>query len=104
MIKVLPQGWVVERTFAWLNRCRRLAKDFENLNRNALAFGQADVAKVEQFQMILLGRNVGWMATPSYAEAIYDTWLATDREISEEIASAAFGGDMDDARKLVDEG
>ena len=30
--------WVVERTFAWLNRCRRLAKDFENLTRNALAF------------------------------------------------------------------
>ena len=22
---------------AWLNRCRRLAKDFENLTRNALA-------------------------------------------------------------------
>jgi transposase len=29
---------VVERTFAWLGRCRRLAKDFENLTRNALAF------------------------------------------------------------------
>ena len=28
----------VERTLAWLNRCRRLAKDFENLTRNALAF------------------------------------------------------------------
>ena len=26
------------RTIAWLNRCRRLAKDWENLNRNALAF------------------------------------------------------------------
>jgi hypothetical protein len=25
----------VERTFAWLGRCRRLAKDFENLTRNA---------------------------------------------------------------------
>jgi transposase len=25
---------------AWLNRCRRLAKDFENLSRNALAFLQ----------------------------------------------------------------
>ena len=30
--------WIVERTIAWLNRCRRLAKDWENLNRNALAF------------------------------------------------------------------
>src|SRR2546423_1099802 len=35
---VLPRRWIVERTFAWLNRCRRLAKDWENLNRNALAF------------------------------------------------------------------
>ncbi len=30
--------WVVERTIAWINRCRRLAKDYENLNRSALAF------------------------------------------------------------------
>jgi transposase len=36
--KVLPKRWVVERTFAWLNRCRRLAKDWETLNHNALAF------------------------------------------------------------------
>jgi transposase len=36
--EVLPRRWVVERTLAWLNRCRRLAKDFENLSRNALAF------------------------------------------------------------------
>src|SRR5262249_1768295 len=35
---VLPRRWVVERTFAWLNRCRRLGKDWENLNRNALTF------------------------------------------------------------------
>jgi transposase len=37
---VLPRRWVVERTFAWLNRCRRLAKDWENKTRNALAFLQ----------------------------------------------------------------
>jgi len=36
--KILPKRWVVERTFAWLSRCRRLAKDFENLTRIALAF------------------------------------------------------------------
>jgi len=35
---VLPKRWVVERTLAWLGRCRRLAKDFECLTRTALAF------------------------------------------------------------------
>jgi putative transposase len=35
---VLPKRWIVERTIAWLNRCRRLAKDWENLNCKALAF------------------------------------------------------------------
>jgi transposase len=35
---VLPKRWLVERTLAWLNRCRRLAKDWENLNVKARAF------------------------------------------------------------------
>jgi transposase len=35
---VLPKRWIVERTIGWLNHCRRLAKDWECLNRNALAF------------------------------------------------------------------
>ncbi|MBB4093105.1 transposase [Ochrobactrum pecoris] len=25
---VLPRRWIVERTFAWLNRCRGLGKDW----------------------------------------------------------------------------
>ncbi len=35
---VLPKRWLVERTIAGLNRCRRLAKDWENHSRNGLAF------------------------------------------------------------------
>jgi len=35
---VLPKRWIVERTIAWLNRCRKPAKDWERMNQNALAF------------------------------------------------------------------
>ena len=35
---VEPKRWIVERTIAWLNRCRRLARDWENRNHSALAF------------------------------------------------------------------
>ena len=35
---LLPRRWVVERTFAWLNRNRRLAKDFEATLESALSW------------------------------------------------------------------
>lgn len=36
--QLLPRRWVVERTFAWLGRCRRLAKDFEASIESAVAW------------------------------------------------------------------
>ncbi len=36
--EVIPKRWVVERTFSWFGRNRRLAKDFENLAQSLLAF------------------------------------------------------------------
>lgn len=36
--EVLPRRWVVERAFAWLGRCRRLAKDWEKSIENSTAW------------------------------------------------------------------
>jgi putative transposase len=35
---VLPKRWIVERTFGWINRPRRLAKDLETLVASSLAW------------------------------------------------------------------
>jgi putative transposase len=35
---VLPKRWIVERTFAWISRNRRLARDFERYARSVAAF------------------------------------------------------------------
>ena len=34
---VLPKRWIVERTFSWLYRYRRLSKDYEQLPENSEA-------------------------------------------------------------------
>ena len=39
--EVLPCRWVVERTLAWLGRCRRLSKDYEELPETSEAWVHA---------------------------------------------------------------
>ena len=36
--QVLPKRWIVERTFAWISRNRRLARDFERYAATVTAF------------------------------------------------------------------
>jgi putative transposase len=49
---VLPRRWVVERTFGWLGRNRRLSKDYEYLPENEEAFVYLGMVK------LMLGRLV----------------------------------------------
>ncbi len=44
--RVRSSEWVVERTFAWLCRNRRLAKDFETRVDNAAAYLQLAMIKL----------------------------------------------------------
>jgi len=37
---VQPKRWIVERTFGWLNRSRRLSKDYERTPESSHAFVQ----------------------------------------------------------------
>ena len=36
--ELLPRRWVIERTFAWFGRNRRLAKDFEKTIESSIAW------------------------------------------------------------------
>ena len=53
---LLPRRWVVERTFAWLGRCRRLAKDWERSVESATAW--ATIASIR-----MLTRRIARLST-----------------------------------------
>ena len=54
--KLLPRRWVVERTLAWLNRNRRLAKDFE-----------ASIASAKAWVYNRLSATADQKISPTYA-------------------------------------
>ena len=70
---VLPKRWAVERTLAWLNRCRRLAKDWECLNRRARGF--LLLASV-RLRVRRLGRNTTLQLDESGFSCIWINGLA----------------------------
>jgi transposase len=43
---VLPKRWIVERTFAWISNCRRLARDYERHSKTAVAFVKLAMIKI----------------------------------------------------------
>lgn len=54
--QVLPRRWVVERTFGWLTRCRRLARDYEGKTTHAEAMIQ--VAMIRLMAARLVGEDI----------------------------------------------
>lgn len=52
--RVLPRRWVVERTFAWLYKCRRLRADFERLVESVVGFIYAAMLRLVVRRLALL--------------------------------------------------
>lgn len=44
--KVIPKRWIVERTFGWLVRNRRLVRDYEVLTQHSIAMIQISMIKL----------------------------------------------------------
>jgi hypothetical protein len=53
---VLPRRWVVERTFGWIGRCRRLARDYERKTSHAEAM--IKVAMIRLMAARLAGEDI----------------------------------------------
>ena len=62
--EVLPRRWVVERMLAWLSRCRRLSKDYEELPETGETW--VHIAMVHLMLKRLNANLITLCHTPSY--------------------------------------
>ena len=56
--QVLPRRWVVERTFGWLIRSRRLARDYERLT--SCSETMIKIAMIRLMTIRLAGEQIRW--------------------------------------------
>jgi putative transposase len=70
--QVQPRRWLVERTIAWVNRCRRLSKDVEHLAKNSAAW----------IYWASIQRMLRYLAPPCDQERPYARKQATSAQLS----------------------
>jgi Transposase DDE domain len=96
---VLAKRWIVERSFAWLNRNRRLAKDYERRVQTSETLIELAVSR------LLLRRRAGWKRAGSgLAEAIQRrkaTWMASPDTLSHPIGPHVLGSGNTQRRSRV---
>jgi putative transposase len=64
--KVLPRRWVAERTFSWINRCRRTVRDYERRPAH-------HAAMVQWAMVIIMTRRLARHRTPSRSPTTHTT-------------------------------
>jgi|EndMetStandDraft_3_1072993.scaffolds.fasta_scaffold174408_3 hypothetical protein len=75
---VLPKRWVVERTFGWINRARRLSKNFEATLESALAWFQIALAFLIMRRLARWVRRVSsQVLRPRAAQVVVTTLLSS---------------------------
>lgn len=68
--KVLPRRWVVERTFSWINRCRRTVRDYERQPEH-------HAAMVQWAMVIIMTRRLARQQASTGASSTADSRSST---------------------------